>query len=238
MTIVLLAVTALALGLRQPPGDEPKGILPPLRGPAANEPKEILPPLRGSIDILVYAPDDPRRRNLFLDDPGVMPLQPGDQISIEAELNRPGYLYVLWIDSNGKALPVYPWRPGHWKERPEEEHPVGRLRRPEALDEFYQIRKDTPGMETLVLLARDTPLPRSVDLQAELGELLRPTAQELQATAWFENGGVVRNRRGRAGRFDVTRRDDPVLVTQQRIKEKLREHFAYTLAVSFASRGE
>jgi hypothetical protein len=38
-------------------------------------------------------------------------------------------------------------------------------------------------METLVLLARATPLPRNVDLPAELGELPRPALQELKASA-------------------------------------------------------
>jgi hypothetical protein len=77
-----------------------------------------------------------------------------------------------------------------------------------------------------------------VDLRAELGQPRRPEAQALRATAWFENGAPVRNRRGRAGRFDVTRRQDPVLLTQQRIREKLNDHFSYLLAVSFASQGE
>jgi hypothetical protein len=36
----------------------------------------------------------------------------------------------------------------------------------------------------------------------------------------------------------VTRRQDPVLQTQQRIKERLGKHFAYTLAVSFANQGK
>ena len=80
-----------------------------------------------------------------------------------------------------------------------------------------------------------TPLPHNVDLQAELGELPRPAVQELKATVWFEDGLPVRNRRGRASRFDVTRRLDPVLETQQRIKER---HFDYALAVSFANRDE
>jgi hypothetical protein len=53
------------------------------------------------------------------------------------------------------------------------------------------------------------------------------------------NGLPVRNRRGREGLFDVTRRADPVLATQQRIKERLLgRHFEYALAVSFANRGE
>jgi len=198
-----------------------------------------LAPLKGSIDVLVYEPDNPRRQNLWLDDAGALPLRPGDEFCVEAELNRPAYLYVLWIDTDGKVLPVYPWRPGHWEERPEQERPVAKLRRPEPLDEFYKISRGTPGMETLVLLARETPLPRSVDLRTELGELPRPEAQELKAAAWFENGVAVKNRRDREGRFDVTRREDPVLLTQQRVRSRLLErHFAYSLAVSFANRGQ
>jgi hypothetical protein len=77
-----------------------------------------------------------------------------------------------------------------------------------------------------------------VDLRAELGQLPRPAVQALRATAWFENGAPVRNRRGRAGRFDVMRRQDPVLLTQQRIRERLTDPFPYVLAVSFASQGK
>jgi hypothetical protein len=207
---------------------------PPADRSAAAEPA----PLKGSLDILIYDPADKRRQNLFLDDPGAMPLRAGDEFCIEADLNRPAYLYVLWIDTDGQVLPVYPWRPGHWEDRPAEERPVARLRRPEALDEFYKVPKGTPGMETLVLLTRETPLPPDVDLRAELGPLPRPAVQELRATAWFENGVPVRNRRGREGRFDVTRREDPVLLTQQRIREKLGPHFPYVLAVSFANQGQ
>jgi hypothetical protein len=208
-------------------------------GPAGDGSPAALPAaLKGSLDILIYDPADRRRQNLFLDDPGAMPLRPGDEFCIEAELNRPAYLYVLWIDTDGQVLPVYPWRPSHWEDRPAEERPVARLRRPEPLDEFYKVSKGTPGMETLVLLARETPLPRDVDLRAELGELPRPAVQELRATAWFENGAPVRNRRGREGFFDVTRRQDPVLLTQQRIREKLKDPFSYMLAVSFANQGK
>jgi hypothetical protein len=49
---------------------------------------------------------------------------------------------------------------------------------------------------------------------------------------------AVRNRRGRKGRFDVTRRQNPVLMTQPQIKEKLTDHFSYVLAVSFANQGK
>jgi hypothetical protein len=197
-----------------------------------------LPPLKGSIDVRLFAPNDPLRQNLCLEDAEALPLRPGDEFCIEAELNRPAYAYVLWIDTEGKVLPVHPWRPGHWEDRPADDERVQRLRRPEALDHYYTIKSGTPGMETLVLLARETPLPRDVDLQTELGELPRPKDQGPQTTAWFENGWPVRNRRGRAGHFDETRRDDPVLLTQQRLRQRLLgRHFDYLLAVSFANRG-
>jgi hypothetical protein len=77
-----------------------------------------------------------------------------------------------------------------------------------------------------------------VDLRAELGQLPRPEAQALRTTAWFDNGAPVRNRRGRAGRFDVMRRQDPVLLTQQRIRETFKDQFSYMLAVSFANQGK
>jgi hypothetical protein len=195
-------------------------------------------PLRGTIDVLIYDPNNPRRQNVFLDDPGAMPFRPGDEFCVEARLNRPAYLYVLWIEAGGRVLPVYPWRPGHWEDRPAEERPAAKLRRPEALDRFYKAPERDQGMETLILLARETPLPRELDLRAELGELPPSTTRELNATAWFENGEVARNGRGRMGLFDETRRDDPVLRTQQRIKERLLgRHFDYALAVSFANQG-
>jgi serine/threonine protein kinase len=197
-----------------------------------------LPTLKGYIDVQIWEEGNPRRHNLRLNDASALPLKADDQYFVDVELNRPAFLYVLWIDTEGKVHPVYPWRPGHWDERPAEEKPVSRLRRPEAADEFYEVPKGPPGMESLLLLARDTPLPREVNLRAELGTLPRQREQDIRATVWFENGEVVRNETGRAGRFDVKRRDDPVLETQQRIRTKLQRYFTYTRAVSFANQGK
>ena len=155
-------------------------------------------------------------------------------------LNRPEYLYVLWIHPDGEVYPVYPWTPGHWEQRPEHEEPVAQFRRPEALDTYYDLPEGDPGMVTLVLLARQTPLPRDVDLRAELGQLPPQKEQDIGATVWFENGEEVRNEPDhRAMHFDVTRRDDPVLQTQERIRSRLLGHyFSYARAVSFASQGK
>jgi hypothetical protein len=188
--------------------------------------------------VVIYDPDDPHRQNVHLNEPDVMPLRPGDKIAVEGGLDRPAYCYVLWIDADGTVDPVYPWRPGHWEERPAEEQPVQRLRRPDAMDGFYPIKESAAGMETLVLLVRDTPLPPEVDLRAELEPIQPQALQTLRATVWFENGGVVRGEAGRAPNWDEERIDDPVRATQEQVRSRLGRLFPYTRAVSFADRGK
>ena len=54
---------------------------------------------------------------LPLRDPAARPLREGDEVRIEAKLNRRGYAYILWIDTKGKVIPVYPWVEGEWGRR-------------------------------------------------------------------------------------------------------------------------
>jgi serine/threonine protein kinase len=223
LAVLILGGTGTMLGVALRPRGEP----PPV------------PPLQGSLDVLIYDPDDPNRQDIWLDDVRAMPLQIGDQFSLHASLNRPAYMYVLWIDPDGTVQPVHPWRPGHWDDRPAQEEKADQLRWPVTVTKWYQIKPDQAGMITLVLLARDTPLPRTVDLREELGPLPRQTQQNLEATVWFENGIRIKNRRGLRGTFDETQREDPVLEVQERIRSRLLgEHFDYTLAVSFARKAQ
>src|SRR5207302_7340089 len=83
---------------------------------------------RGSVDLYVY------RKNLTnsdmlvpLWDPRAMPLEPGDQVTLIAEVDPPAFLYVFWIDEKGEAVPGYPWRFGEWGTRPAAEKPVGKV---------------------------------------------------------------------------------------------------------------
>jgi serine/threonine protein kinase len=208
------------------------------RPEAGAHPSVPVAALRGDIDVLIWEKGNPRRQNLRLGDAGALPLKAGDRFAVLAELERPAYVYIVWIGADGEVEPLYPWTPGDWNSRPAEEKPIPSLRRPEALDDFYKLPTGTPGMETLVLLAGETPLPPNVDLRAELGTFGKQTEQDIRACVWFENGKEVRDRPGREGRFDTTRIDDPVMVAQQRIKEKLLPHFQYTRAVSFANQGK
>ncbi len=100
---------------------------------------------------------------------GAVPVQPEDQIRIEARLDRPAYLYLFWIGSEGKVAPLYPWKEHDWSLRPETEEKVSEAELPSVLDDVLVIPESPPGLETLVLLAReDTPLPR--DDEAKLAQ--------------------------------------------------------------------
>src|SRR5439155_19645794 len=84
-------------------------------------------PLHGTIDVRVWRKDqkdqfDPSDRKfkgagVRLNHPGALPLRPGDGMRIEVQLNRPAYVYVVWLDTDGKATPLFPWDE-EWSKRP------------------------------------------------------------------------------------------------------------------------
>ncbi len=196
-------------------------------------------PLEGNVDVLIWDPDDPARRGLGLREPGALPLRAGDQIRVEAVLNGPLYVYLIWIDCEGKVFPVYPWHRGDWTERPDEEQPRARLALPEQLDRGWPMQGG-PGMETLMLLARKTPLPPDEDLASLLADLEPQPMQNARSLVEFHAGTIITEAVSRDRGpvfFDPQRIDDPVLQTQQKLAERLSPHFELIRAVSFANRG-
>jgi serine/threonine protein kinase len=195
--------------------------------------------LKGSIDVVVTEPGNARRQLLHLHDPPARPLKKGDEVRVVAELNRPAYLYVLWIDTRGKVLPVYPWLEGEWGRRPDQERPVQRLGLPEKPGDVWPILPGPAGMEALVLLARETPLQREVDLAKALGDRgPQPLLDEMDV-AWFENGELVRDEPERGPNLkEPGEGSNPVLRTQGLLRERLKDlGFTYTRAITFANRG-
>jgi predicted Ser/Thr protein kinase len=195
--------------------------------------------LEGEINILVYEENNPDRQNVSLDQKMALPLKAGDWVRVEAFLNRPAFAYLVWIDSMGKVAPVYPWRPGHWEDSPLKEEKVTRLQLP-GMDKYWPIKAMPPGMETFLLLARDTPLEANVKLETLLADLGKQPAIDPRSVVWFENFSMINKKGGLRGPdFDNPKEIvDEVYRVQSNLEARLGKHFSYSIAASFANLGK
>jgi serine/threonine protein kinase len=195
--------------------------------------------LAGQLDLLVWNKTDPSRRGLSLSRPEVMPLRENDMLRVKVDLNRPAYLYLVWIDSKGVAAPIYPWEPGKWLALPAHQSAVQGVNLPSVADEGWPIR-GPGGMETLLLLARTEPLPENFDLATQLAGLPSQPMVDEHSLVWFDNGKLVTKEQDQTrglGLNEHGRIDDAVLKAHRQIQERLGTTFPLIRAVSVASRG-
>jgi Protein kinase domain/Domain of unknown function (DUF4384) len=212
-------------------------------------------PMKGRIDLLVVKSKDGTRRRLRLEDRGSVPVKADDEFRIEARLNRPAYLYLFWIGSEGKVAPLYPWKDHDWSTRPADEQTVTGVELPEIVDRVLTIPHSAPGLETLVLLAReDSPLPREDEsrLAQGLAGSAVPMPPGMREAIWLEDGqevvfGEARGTtKGGHGEEDLSRgvpspttrkSDDPVLRIRAFLNDKLQPLGSYNQAVLFPNIG-
>jgi hypothetical protein len=199
-------------------------------------------PLRGSIDLFVWNPADSHRQGVSLANPQTLPLREEDRVRMSVDLNRPAFVYIVWRDAAGTWSPVYPWRQGDWNGLPMPSIAHVNLGLPEESGAGWPIRAPRAGMETLVLLARPTPLPVDVPLDALLREL-PPTPIPPRAHAmWFQEGQLQTAEHSRGTREPEVKRlvaiHDDLLQLQRQLVDKLQPHFELIRAVSFPVGGE
>jgi hypothetical protein len=234
--VLLLAALSFPvwLGLVRGRYSRPEGPTPP---PA---------PLTGAVNVLIWEPGNSSRQRLALGEPGAMPLKAGDQIRVEARVNRPAYLYLVWIDSDGEPQPVYPWRPGDWNHHPAAEQRVRHVSLPSNEGNGWPMKPGGAGMETLLLLARESPLPPGVDMKSLLANLPRSSFQDLRSLVWFDDWALVQDEAAnhaatgshtRGPSFFEVEVNDPLLKAQALLKERLARYFTMMRAVSFANQG-
>jgi hypothetical protein len=175
---------------------------------------------------------------LRLHEPQARPLRPGDEIKILVEdLNRPGYCYIVWFDAVGQPIPIYPWKDFKWEKRPVSEERVPQKLVLPSGNDVYPISEGPPGLETLLLLVRDTPLPPDVKLQELLGEPEPQGYANLNYVAWFKNGVEVVDEVNR-GPQEPRKNSNPAVRLQDRIQDRLRPLFPYSRAVVFGNLGK
>src|SRR5262249_59086307 len=69
-----------------------------------------LAPLTGELHIRVWSKTDPGKRDLEIGkDFAALPVRNQEQLRLEARLNAPAHVYLLWLDSEGAVTPLYPW---------------------------------------------------------------------------------------------------------------------------------
>jgi hypothetical protein len=192
--------------------------------------------LHAGLDVLLV--DEPKRRRTSITEPGALPAPGGSRIQLRAHVNRPAYLYLVWLSSEGLATPVYPWQPGKWARQ------AGAAATEVLLpDSGSTWGIDSPaGVESVLLLVREEPLsPRLLDqLPGRLANC--PCLEALPEpgrAVWFEfrpsDGEAAAKRR-----LDTEARpiEDPVWRLELFLREKLASIFSLVSVVSFAHRGK
>jgi serine/threonine protein kinase len=204
----------------------------------------VLPPLEPKLDVRIWKKQD-TMRGLTLNDSRALPLRPGDFMRVEVEVNRPAYLYLIYLDADGKASPLFPWREYDWRNRPAEEKPQASLQLPEdPLKDGAPLKPGSSGTETMLLLARDTPLSKA-DNDALVGLFTAVPRQgqfdPLRGAVWLSDAGKDRlgndQDRGRP-EFDQARQlEDPVRRVRRVLRLELRSLNQAGRAVCFPFQG-
>jgi serine/threonine protein kinase len=203
-----------------------------------------LAPLSGDLKVQVWDPGkkSPRHGQNF-DSPGILPLRFGDQIRVEAKTNRPAYLYLIWITSDGEAIPIYPWtpetpwKPEYWRRRPKDEKPVDTVSLPTRAGKAWPIESGR-GLETILLLARDEPLPDGIAMEALFAGLPAQPALRSESFVWLESGGqqVASTRAPNFSKLQTL--DDSTQQLKEVLAERLKPlHLSLYRAVCLSNKG-
>jgi serine/threonine protein kinase len=163
--VLLVAVVILAVILGQIPSCSNGGM-------KSNPGKDkVSGPLKGELTVRFRTLDDGRQKGAAnregrIQDSGALPLRPGEGIRVGVELSEPAFVYLVWIDSDGRATPLYPWAEGQkLNEMPPEAPRRKEVYSPADAKVLWRLEGENSGLETILLLARrDPPLGANVNL--------------------------------------------------------------------------
>jgi hypothetical protein len=120
-------------------------------------------------------PNADAKQPLNVEDAGALPVRVGGSMTLEIRLKEPAFLYLVWQNSEGKVLPLYPWNTDRLEVTDISGTPPQRraskvLFSPLQLGGGWAFGVE-PGMETVLLLTRDEALPENFDLGKQLADL-------------------------------------------------------------------
>jgi hypothetical protein len=171
---------------------------------------------------------------------GALPMRKDDAFRIEAEVDPPAYLYLVWVDPGPDVTGVYPWNPlaDDWRgTRPAKEEPRGRLSLPLDVSKRWTAPAAKPGVTTMVLFACEKPLDVSDEMLdkwfRDLPQLPLPQGRD-DGVMWFDNYTTPDDPlRGPFGVVDA----DAFGQWQGQLKKALDRREVFQTAVSFARTG-
>jgi len=202
------------------------------------------PPLDGELIVRVWNKDKSKRGGKIGVDAEVLPVRMYDLLHMEARLNQPAYVYMLWVDGKGVVTPLYPWNPEEdivyrtLPPKPPPQTPRAEVHNPSRSGKGWNA-DNTAGLDTILLLARKMPLPEDMRLaevlgkvpEAPLGPLGEVVVRGLNGGRPAEEAKLDRNR----APLDQAQVIDDQLV---QLLDRLRDHFELIRAVQFAHVGK
>jgi hypothetical protein len=202
-------------------------------------------PAEASLDgelIIVVRSAGGTKNSLLVEEPGALPVRAGDSMSVEVHFNQPAFTYLIWLDCTGRAVPLYPWNYDSIEVEDLNQPPPAR--RPSrvvinpTLGTGWRFGQ-RGGLETVLLLARRTPLSEDTRLGSLLGTLptakmrLRDEVAVLALGGGFDSvSTLLASKRGPAEEAQAA--DEPL----RALMGRLRDHFELIRAVRFAHEGE
>ncbi|MCI0460476.1 MAG: DUF4384 domain-containing protein [Gemmataceae bacterium] len=199
-------------------------------------------PLVGELRILIR-PAAPGKEILPVDEAGALPVRAGDRMQLEVRFNQPALPYVVWLDCEGRVVPLYPWNIDDAEVEdanlpPPAMRPTRVMLSPMTIGKGWKFGKQG-GLETVLLLARRSRLGEDV----RLGSLLGPVPatkfrhQGEVAVLELDRGGdslTTVLARDRGTDAEAQEADRPLLA----LLARLREQFEVVRAVRFAHEGQ
>ena len=204
-------------------------------GPPSQSP--AVKPIHGAADIRVFNPKVPERNDRSISYAGLLPLRPGDRVRLEVRLERPGFVYLLWIAPSGDVVPVYPWKPGDWT-RVDDQRPISRLICPSEESDGFPMKEDVEGREVFLAMVRSSPLPADVDLKAIVSRCASklPIRNPKSLVRFRNNDLEATSGQDRDPDFLLpTTDEDPFRRMAERLKAELGANFEFVDGAAFAS---
>jgi hypothetical protein len=199
-------------------------------------------PIDGEL-LLAVRPDGRARDSLRVDEAGALPVRDKSSMNAEVHLNQPACAYLVWYDTEGRILPLYPWNNETLDVKDVNQPPPVRrgsklFMSPMTIGGGWPIGPKG-GMDTVLLLVRRTPM----DATMKLGELLTPLPHvkmrepnEVVMLGLNPGGNSVATilAKNRGAEAEARANDEPL----RSLMLRLHDHFEFVRAVRFAHAGE